>query len=122
MLIFIVYGPKDWDKVAKHCSESAQSPINIERNLAENDSKLKGLSFTSDNRNGYVRGKITNNGHSPTLTIDKPKGTAILTGGPLGASKYKLQQLHFHFGCRDNRGSEHTVDGKEYSGEVIKWF
>ncbi|XP_078350044.1 carbonic anhydrase 2-like isoform X2 [Oculina patagonica] len=112
------YGPKDWEKVAKHCSETAQSPINIETSSSKRDSNLKGLSFTCDNRNGFVSGNIANNGHAPTFTIDKPKGTATLTGGPLGDSKYKLQQLHFHFGCQDNKGSEHTVDGKAYSGEL----
>ena len=31
---------------------------------------------------------------------------------------YKIEQLHFHFGCENNKGSEHTVDGQRYSGEV----
>ena len=38
--------------------------------------------------------------------------------GPLGRNVYKLEQLHFHFGCDDNKGSEHTVDGNAYLGEV----
>ncbi|KAL9953171.1 hypothetical protein ACROYT_G040543 [Oculina patagonica] len=113
-----VYGPSDWKDVSEHCSETAQSPINIEDSSAKEDPNLKGLSFTCDNENGFVSGNIANNGHAPTLAIDKPKGTATLTGGPLGDSKYKLQQLHFHFGCQDNKGSEHTVDGKAYSGEL----
>ena len=119
--MFVVYGPEDWDKVAKHCSESAQSPINIESSSAKKDSYLKGLSFSCDNKNGFVSGKISNNGHAPTLAIDKPKGTATLTGGPLGDSNFKLQQLHFHFGCEDNKGSEHTVDDKAYSGESMNF-
>ena len=83
------------------------------------DANLEGLRFTCDNRNGQVNGVLVNNGHAPTLAIDKPKGTASLTGGPLGDSVYKLQQLHFHFGCEDSKGSEHTVDGEAYSGEVL---
>ena len=116
------YGPKDWYKVSKHCKESAQSPIDIDSSSAKKDSNLKGLSFTCDKRYGYVSGKIVNNGHAPTLNIDKTKGTCHLTGGPLGNSKYKLQQLHFHFGCKDGEGSEHTVNGKAYSGEVTIVF
>ena len=43
------------------------------------------------------------------LTISKQLGTATLTGDPLGKSVYKLE--HFRFGCENNKGSEHTVDG-----------
>lgn len=118
LMNFTGYGPKDWDKVSIHCKGRAQSPINIDTSSTKRDSNLKGLSFTCDNKNGFVRGKIVNNGHAPTLNIDKTKGTCRLTGGPLGDSKYKLQQFHFHFGCENDEGSEHTVNGEAYSGEV----
>ena len=116
----LVYGPKDWNKVSAHCSETAQSPINIDTSTVKEKSNLQGLSFTADNKDGGVSGTLTNNGHAPTLKINKPKGTASLTGGPLGESVYKLEQLHFHFGCDDNEGSEHTVDGDPKSVEVRK--
>lgn len=32
---------------------------------------------------------------------------------------YKLEQYHCHWGCSDSRGSEHTVDGQAFAGEVI---
>ena len=119
-MIFTGYGPKDWYKVSKHCNERAQSPINIDSSSAKKDSKLKGLRFTCDDPYGmgFVSAKIVNNGHAPTLNIDQTKGTCQLSGGPLGYSKYKLQQLHFHFGCKDDKGSEHTVNGRSSSGEV----
>ena len=40
-----------------------------------------------------------------------------LRGGPL-PSKYKLEQIHAHWGRVEDEGSEHTVDGKGYPGEV----
>lgn len=40
-----------------------------------------------------------------------------LSGGPLG-HKYKLEQFHCHWGCTSSKGSEHTVDGIPYAGEV----
>ena len=116
--MLLVYGPQDWKVVSHHCKERAQSPINIDSSEADNNPDLKGLSFTCDNKKGKVSGRLTNNGHAPTLSIDKSKGTATLTGGPLGDSKYELEQIHFHFGCDDDTGSEHTVDGKAFSGEV----
>ena len=116
----LVYGPKDWNKVSAHCSETAQSPVNIDTSTVKEKPNLKGLSFAADNKRGKVSGILTNNGHAPTLKIDKPKGTTSLTGGPLGDSVYKLEQLHFHFGCDDDEGSEHTVNGQAFSGEVRK--
>lgn len=42
-----------------------------------------------------------------------------LTGGPLpGDDKYVLEQFHCHWGAVDNEGSEHTVCGRRFSGEV----
>ena len=116
----LVYGPKDWKEVSAHCSENAQSPIKIDTSSVQEKPNLKGLKFTADNKDGKVSGTLTNNGHAPTLKIDKTKGTASLTGGPLGDSVYKLEQLHFHFGCDDDKGSEHTVVGQAFSGEVTK--
>ena len=41
-----------------------------------------------------------------------------MTGGPLGDDVYKLEQFHFHFGCVKEQGSEDTINGDSYSGEV----
>ena len=115
---FLVYGPDEWKEVSEHCAEKAQSPVNIESCSALQNPSLNGLRFVCDSKTGKVKGTLSNNGHAPTLKIDKPSGTAKLTGGPLGRNVYKLEQLHFHFGCDDNKGSEHTVDGNAYLGEV----
>ena len=42
---------------------------------------------------------------------------AELVGGPL-EDTYRLQQFHCHWGFRSDQGSEHTVDGQSYAGEV----
>lgn len=41
----------------------------------------------------------------------------VVKGGPLEGS-YRLKQFHFHWGQKQSRGSEHTVDGKPFPGEV----
>ena len=115
LIVPVGYGPDDWEEVSSHCSETAQSPINIDTSSVQKKANPNGLSFTADNKDGGVSGTLTNNGHAPTLKIDKPKGTASLTGGPLGDSVYELEQLHFHFGCDDDEGSEHTVDKMKYT-------
>jgi carbonic anhydrase len=40
-----------------------------------------------------------------------------LVGGPVEDS-YRLQQFHCHWGFQSDKGSEHTVDGKSFAGEV----
>ena len=36
---------------------------------------------------------------------------------------YKLEQFHCHWGCTSDRGSEHTVDGRSFAGELhlVHW-
>nr|KAF7392443.1 hypothetical protein H0235_017442 [Vespula pensylvanica] len=48
---------------------------------------------------------------------------AVLSGGPLMDDIYKLEQYHCHWGCSDSRGSEHTVDGQAFAGELhlVHW-
>jgi hypothetical protein len=36
----------------------------------------------------------------------------------LGDDVYRLEQFHCHWGETTEEGSEHTVDGKAYPGEV----
>ena len=42
----------------------------------------------------------------------------ILEGAGLG-QRFKVVQLHFHWGKTNSRGSEHKRNGKQYSMEVI---
>ena len=113
-----MYGPPDWHKGWEDCGHNRQSPININPSKVVNKN-YPTLKMTFDNPGGLVTGTLENTGHSPTLTIDKSQGTAILTGGPLGDTTYTLQQFHVHFGCKNNRGSEHTYNRKQYAGQVV---
>ncbi|XP_012912395.1 carbonic anhydrase 5A, mitochondrial isoform X1 [Mustela putorius furo] len=47
---------------------------------------------------------------------------AGICGGPL-ENHYRLKQFHFHWGATDERGSEHTVDGRVYPAELhlVHW-
>ena len=46
---------------------------------------------------------------TPTDTSDLQ-----ITGGPYGSDTYQLAQFHFHWGCSDLEGSEHTINGRRY--------
>ena len=63
-----------------------------------------------------LTGMLKNNGHSPTFTLTGPT-TVRLLGGTL-MNDYFLKQIHFHFGCTDETGSEHFINGLQYPLEV----
>ncbi|GBP35885.1 Carbonic anhydrase 15 [Eumeta japonica] len=60
---------------------------------------------------------INNNGYTVTLTVSKylteeqKKGFRLpfILGGPLD-NEFELEGLHFHWGDKNNRGSEHTLN------------
>ncbi|XP_078349321.1 carbonic anhydrase-like isoform X1 [Oculina patagonica] len=113
-----VLGPKDWGLAAPLCTGQFQSPVDIITSSAQTNSSHSGLVLTFDNPDGVITGSLSNNGHAPTVTLDKTKGGVTLVGGPLGQTTFSLEQFHFHFGCENNVGSEHTVNGNSYPAEV----
>ena len=83
--------------------------------------KYRTLKIEFDNSGGLVAGDLENNGNYPTFSVDKSKGTARLKGSRL-TDTYVLKGFHVHFGCENDRGSEHTRNGRRYSGEVIRCY
>ena len=120
-LFVIVKGPEDWHdlelKKDNQCGGNRQSPINIKTSEVEEEDSYRRLKITFDNARGLVTGTLENTGHSPKLEIADSNG-ASLTKGPLGDKTFELLQFHVHFGCANDRGSEHTLDEKRFSGEV----
>ena len=114
--LITVLGPPDWKDRYEDCGHRKQSPINIVKSETVKKS-LSPLKITFDNARGLVTGTFKNTGHSPELEIADSNG-ASLTGGPLGDKTFELLQFHVHFGCANDRGSEHTLDEKRFSGEV----
>jgi len=41
-----------------------------------------------------------------------------IRGGVFGYNTYVMSELHFHWGEDNTRGSEHTLDGKQFPLEV----
>ena len=77
------------------------------------------LKVSFDNPCGLVTGELANVGSAPAFTVDSLKGGAKLSGGPLECVEYELQRFHFHFGCENSRGSEHTINNKHYAAQVL---
>ncbi|KAF7997808.1 hypothetical protein HCN44_009206 [Aphidius gifuensis] len=112
----------EWKKeFPQSCAGSKQSPINI----ILNNTKLayttglewKNYDFTP------AEMRLTNNGHTIQLQAKWYYYDAYVTSGPLGLNDYIFEQLHFHWGQKDNEGSEHTINGKRCELEIhmVHW-
>lgn len=66
--------------------------------------------------------KLQNNGYTWQLKYPE-NDMSFITGGPMGDNRFKLQQIHCHWGTSVAHGSEHTVNGLPYSGELhlVHW-
>ena len=118
--------PLKWPDHFAHCGGVEQSPVDLVHMKSVNASQVPLLSLA-----GYDKSlsslSLLNNGRTAVLSFAK-RGISIksdlafrvgrtLVPGPV---KYTLEQLHFHWGDggKDGMGSEHSVDGKHYPGEM----
>nr|ANJ59786.1 alpha carbonic anhydrase 10 [Exaiptasia diaphana] len=112
-----VLGPKDWGKAFEKCGKGkAQSPIDIVSKKAKKTKfgPLK-LKFEDKNKDGFFRGSLVNDGHAPVFTMDKKEGNITIK---FDKKEYILEKFLTHFGCKDKKGSEHTIDEKAFEGEM----
>jgi len=113
------------------CDGDRQSPIDLNSNKTIQYDGSEFVAF-SMNYCEELSGYFFNNNHTIQFNLDKNSGMAAgvqtpsanyITGGPLGTAKYYFWQFHFHWGNIGDagdieKGSEHTVDGKQMPGEV----
>ena len=111
-------GPPDWHIGFDDCGHDRQSPIDIDTSLVKSQTYSNPVKMTFDKPGGLVTGTLENTDHSPTLRIEDTDPGAQLTGGPLRGNIYTLANFHVHFGCQNDRGSEHTLNKKHFSGQV----
>ena len=110
-------GPSTWSECFPAAKGEKQSPIDI------NPTELKSLTPTQKLTWKYIpenTDTITNTGQGWRVNVNG--AGSELSGGPL-KEKYVLEQFHCHWGCSDDKGSEHTIDGKTYAGELhlVHW-
>lgn len=105
-------GPAKWHNWFPIATGSRQSPVDIVTGNCTTVTGLEELSATYSSAEGNT---LVNTGASWKLNLE-PEGSS-LTGGPL-QDEYKVLQLHAHWGQDEGEGSEHTLDGKSFDGEV----
>ena len=94
------------------CDGTRQSPININTASLKKDSRL--IDLVLANFDLPFTGKLNNTGHTVQLIPDTETATFMNHVGT-----YNLKQFHFHWGrSAVHLGSEHSVDGNKFSGEL----
>ncbi|VDK75157.1 unnamed protein product [Litomosoides sigmodontis] len=103
-------------KILQVTGDRKQSPIDILSTITAFDSALENSEIRINYpMNGEVR--LKNAGDSLQLKLD-PSNTAELSASHLGGERYVLETVYFHWGTEPMNGSEHTVGGVGYAGEI----
>merc|ERR1740123_315817 len=109
-------GPATWAaNYPDFCAGDMQSPIDLDSSKAVT---MDPGPITMVGYNLAQTGSISNNGH--TLVFGFENGaTPYIMGGRLPAGeRFDFLQMHWHWGSDSSKGSEHTIDGKEYPIEI----
>lgn len=111
-------GPEFWTDLpgGELCGGSMQSPIDIQSKsvvLKEFETFI-GTGWEQARLDGPHPRSIVNDGRVVRLDLE---GDYLVSGGGLPVT-YKGFRVGVHIGANSSRGSEHTVDGKQYPGEV----
>lgn len=110
----VVCGPSNWSKRFPAAAGEKQSPIDIVVSDVQQDQ------FLTENplRWNYAGLKCTsllNNGSGWRVDVKSPGPN--IRGGPLHHN-YQMVQFHSHWGTCGESGSEHTINGEYYAGEL----
>ncbi|XP_076231720.1 carbonic anhydrase 2 [Calliopsis andreniformis] len=110
-----------WIQKFKSCAGKLQSPISISsfKSIALPLPALELIGY-HDILTGPLY--LKNNGHSVVININNNVTSTRLPyifGGSLKINKtYEMDHLHFHWGAKNNRGSEHIINGVRYPMEM----
>ncbi|XP_075587705.1 carbonic anhydrase-related protein 10 [Dermatophagoides farinae] len=118
-----ISGPDFWGRLNpkwSHCSKGQrQSPIDIDTSTLLFDPYLEPIKINGD----YVRGQLVNTGRGISLLVDRSTTSSggdkhvTISNGPF-SYQYTVSNITLHFGRENDRGSEHTIDGKRFPGEL----
>ncbi|KAH0953080.1 hypothetical protein HN011_002488 [Eciton burchellii] len=110
-----------WPQKYKSCAGKLQSPVAI------STSKAIPLPFPALEMIGYhdflpTSQILVNNGQTVKLIMNKNgkhKRLPYIFGAMLKQDQqYEIEQLHFHWGIKNNRGAEHMLNGVRYPMEM----
>ncbi|XP_020656391.3 carbonic anhydrase 9 [Pogona vitticeps] len=108
-------GKAQWPSTFPSCGGHLQSPIDIDTGATVFSPQLGALLLSGYDLPPGERLCLQNNGH--TIVLKLPENMTLTGGGYL--QPYRAVQLHLHWGSAHGvPGSEHTVDGHRFAGEI----
>lgn len=104
-------GPSTWPRnVSQYCSGRKQSPVNLSLAESRVDQTLVEFTIREAESKEFTL-NLLNDGHKLQVTLGSEVEILIGQGDVM---YYKANQLHWHWGAMDSRGSEHTMEGRRY--------
>ncbi|CRK91425.1 CLUMA_CG005097, isoform A [Clunio marinus] len=107
-------GPANWYKINSICNGARQSPIDLPASAVLRTKPLciKNFEVKPDSNN------IKNDGHGAQIVFNyRHNDKCLLSGGSL-KYKYEVAKAHWHWGQFNYAGSEHSLNGHQYSAEL----
>ncbi|XP_047121591.1 carbonic anhydrase-related protein 10-like [Schistocerca piceifrons] len=113
-----ISGPNFWGRINPQwslCNKGRrQSPIDVDPDKLLFDPLLRPLHIDKH----IVSGTLLNTGQTMVFRVDKDaKHHVNISGGPL-AYRYQLEEMYFHYGMDNSHGSEHSIHGYHFPGEM----
>lgn len=108
--------PDQWHTLFPSCSGKNQSPIDIKTDKVVYDPDLENFNLKELETVRDVKMVLGTN-HGRSVQVDLKGQDVKVTGGRLPGT-YIVEQFHFHWGPDSHTGSEHTLDGKQFSSEM----
>ncbi|XP_070583562.1 carbonic anhydrase 4-like [Erythrolamprus reginae] len=106
-------GPQSWISLGR-CNGKRQSPINIVHRASPRNLALGAMDLV-----GYDNPKKLLEIQNTGKTVDVTLGDGLHLSGLGLPDVYKAKSFHFHWGDGAlKKGSEHQIDGKQYSMEM----
>ncbi|KAM5125966.1 carbonic anhydrase 9-like, partial [Mantella aurantiaca] len=103
----------EWEAEFPACGGAEQSPINVKTEETKYEPNLKPITVSGYDVSPGESLTLSNNGH--TVVLKLPDSLEIISGL---SDTYRAAQLHFHWGSASSPGSEHSVNGQKFPGEV----
>ena len=114
--VFLVTGPGNWTGTCK--TGTKQSPIAI-KSADTTYEKLGNFTLKNYDSTPNFNFTVTNKGRGLAIAGFTANNYEV-SGGGLG-DVYTTAQFHLHWGSDNTKGSEHTLEGKEFAAEVSEW-
>ncbi|XP_041349555.1 carbonic anhydrase 7-like [Gigantopelta aegis] len=109
-------GPEHWYEVYRDCEGRGQSPIEVNSSQVVPGDDVADFNLSElKNTNGVSMVIANIGGH--TVEIRVTGSPIYITGGGM-EGRYRLEQFHFHWGLKAERGSEHIIDGRNFPMEM----